>query len=246
MEMHVLPGDSLVETFEATKIGGEVIVFRECLIDGDVFAETLEDFWEIRASYLDDAFPDPDKSYNSHAKPEFEKILNAAESATINLWFEYELFCQVNLWFCLFLLRDSGADIYRVEPAVRKADDLWLGFGGLSEHELENCFSQRKKLSPGDVMLGSQLWLAFQTGNFEQLRILSGTETESFPYLGDVCAAAAELETRPKHALKKIISEGETEFGKVFRKFNETEGVYGFGDAQVKRLFDEIRKEREL
>ena len=50
----------------------------------------------------------------------------------------------------------------------------------------------------------------------------------------------AKKQTRPKEILQKIITEGESNFGKVFRKFNETAGVYGFGDLQVKRIYDEV------
>jgi hypothetical protein len=30
-------------------------------------------------------------------------------------------------------------------------------------------------------------------------------------------------------------------FGEVFKEFNKRESIYGFGDLQVKRLFDEIK-----
>ena len=52
MIYHVLPGDALVETFEKTNIEGEIIVCRECLIEGDWQAESLEDFWQLRENYL--------------------------------------------------------------------------------------------------------------------------------------------------------------------------------------------------
>lgn len=238
--MHVLPGDSLVETFAATEISGEVVICRECLVDGRVFGETMEEFWEVRATFLNNQGAEPDNLYETYAKPQFEKILNVDASTTVNLWFEYELFCQVNMWFCLYLLRDSNAEIFRIEPNVRTADDIWKGFGGLSAADLRRCFAERKKLSNEDLELGSNLWKAFQTRDFAQLIELSKSKSECFPYLKEVCKAASEQETRPKRALQKIISAGETEFGKVFEKFIETEGIYGFGDVQVKRIFDEI------
>ncbi len=244
--MHVLPGDSLVETFEATELGGEVAICRECLVDGKISAETLEEFWSVRASFLDDQSNEPSKLYEHYAKPEFEKILSANTSTTVNLWFEYELFCQVNMWFCLFLLRNSNAEIFRVEPIVRTSEDVWKGFGRLNAVELKRCFAERKKLSNVDVELGSNLWKAFQTSDFAKLIELSKSKSQCFPYLEEVCKAATELETRPKFALQKIIEGGENDFGKVFRKFNETEGIYGFGDLQVRRIFDEIQTEREL
>ncbi len=41
--IHVLAGDSLVEPFKNTNIKGEIVVCRECLIDGDLKAEKDEE-----------------------------------------------------------------------------------------------------------------------------------------------------------------------------------------------------------
>ena len=50
---------------------------------------------------------------------------------------------------------------------------------------------------------------------------------------------------RPIQSLITIMKELDTEeFGPVFREFNKRESIYGFGDLQVKRLFDEIINNR--
>jgi hypothetical protein len=244
MKMHVLPGDSLIETFKKINIEGEIIVCRECLVDGDLSAENLEDFWRVRENYLSNEYGEtrkPDGFYSQSVKGEFEKLLDAPPKAEINLWFEYELFCQVNMWFCLSLLQDSDTEIYRVEPVLRNSEDLWKGFGGLSESDLQKCFDVRKKLSYEDLKLGANLWKAFQDEDFNELQKLSKTESECSPYLEEVCEAAIEKENRPKETVQKIMADGESDFGKVLRKFNETEGVYGFGDLQVKKIYDECQ-----
>jgi hypothetical protein len=240
MKIHILPGDALVETFKKTNIEGEIAVCRECLIDGDLSAENLEDFWRVRENYLSEAYPEGETSYGKKVKSEFEKLLDAPKNAGINLWFEYELFCQANMWFCLYLLEKSEAEIYRVEPIVRNEKDIWNGFGGLSKDDLQKCFDARKKFTREDVKLGADLWKAFQNKDFNHLKNLAQTESKCFPQLEEVCRAAIEKQNRPKEIVRKIISEGERDFGKVFSKFKETEGVYGFGDLQVKRIYDEI------
>lgn len=239
MKIHVLPGDSLVEAFEKANIEGEVVVCRECLIDVDFAAENLTDFWRARENYLGAVYPDSGNFYAEQVKPEFEKLLKADAEDEVNLWFEYELFCQTNMWFCLWLLRDKRASVFRVAPVVRAENDLWKGFGGLSESDLKKCFAQRFEFTEQDIALGANLWEAFQNKDFGKLKQLSETESECFPYLKHVCQAAVELESRPKKRLREIISE-ETDFRQVFQKFNETEGVYGFGDAQVKRILQGI------
>lgn len=243
--MHVLPGDSLVEIFKATVIEGEIIVCRECLIDGDVQSNSLEDFWRVRENYLSKTFPKEANFYAKNVKREFEKLVENNAQGEINLWFEYELFCQTNMWFCLSLLKNTKAEIYRVQPIVRNENDIWRGFGGLEKEDLQKCFESRTKFSEKDLLHGKDLWEAYRTKDFAKLRELSEYESECFPKLKEVCQAEIEKQDRPQKKLREIISTGETNFGKIFQKFNESERVYGFGDLQVERIYNEIRRQAE-
>jgi hypothetical protein len=242
MKIHVLPGDSLVAPFEKTNLEGELIVCRECLVDGNLAADDLDSFWHERENYLSAAYPNTDNFYRENVRTEFEKLLMVGAGDEINLWFEYELFCQTNMWFCLSLLKDKNADVFRVAPIVRTENDLWKGFGGLNESDLEKCFAQRIEFGEEDILLGANLWEAFQNSDAQRLEDLSEVKSDCFPYLKEVCQAAIELQSRPKARLQEIVSRGETEFHKVFEEFNKTEGVYGFGDLQVKRIYDEIAR----
>lgn len=235
MIYHVLPGDAQVETFKETKATGEIIVCREALIEGDLKAESLEDFWQVREDYFSRHYPDSEISYAENVKSEFEKLLNVSSDDEVNLWFEHELFCQSNLWFCLSLLSETDAQVYRVAPIVENENDLWKGFGGLSAEEVEKCFAQRIKLSKEDVEFGKQLWEHFQLKSFD---FIDFEKAKNFPHLKEVCEAAAEIESRPEARMREILETGETDFGKVFEKFREAEGVYGFGDSQVRKIYE--------
>lgn len=242
MKVHVLPGDALAAEFAETGIGGETIVCREALVDGDVSAASLDDFWRVRARFVEKNYGEAPEKYRAGVIAEFERLqdLAAAPAAEINLWFEHELFCQANFWFCLAFLSESGAKIYRVAPVVRNENDIWKGFGGLRAADLEKCFAGRIALSPADVRRGADLWRAFQTGDFELLEKLSETESAAFPHLEEVCRAAAEKGSRPKEVLESIIAEGKTDFAEIFPAFSARAGVYGFGDAQVQRILAQL------
>lgn len=240
MKFHILAGDALAKDFNKTNIEGEVIVCRECLIEGDVSAGSLEDFWNVRANFHGKTYGEDTKSYYEQVFTEFEKLQNIPEGSEVNLWFEYELFCQINLWFCLSLVSDKKVESYRVAPVVRNENEIWKGFGRLGSDELETCFEQRIKLNKADVELGKQLWDAFCLRDNRKLISLSETVSKAFPKLKEVCLAATEIKARPKERLQQIVSSGETDFNKIFSQFVRTEGVYGFGDAQVKRILQEI------
>ena len=100
MIYHILNGDSLACSFPETKINGEMIVVREGLIDGDLSGDTLPYFWQSRAKYMGLA----EAEYHNNVVKEFEKIMNAPDNSEFNLWFEYDLFCQVNMWFVISII----------------------------------------------------------------------------------------------------------------------------------------------
>lgn len=239
MKYHVLPGDALVETFNQTEIDGDVIVCRECLIDGEIKAANLEDFWKMRAAFIGENYGAEETDYLNNVAAEFQKLRNLPEDSEVNLWFEYELFCQVNMWFCLSLLQDKNVKIFRVAPIVKDEKDVWKGFGKLETEDLEKCFADRIEFSETDVQIGVKLWKAFQDKNWDELKTLGAEKSDSFPKLAEVCAAAIEIENRPAETLRKIISD-ETTFENIFAQFSASEGVYGFGDAQVKRILQKI------
>lgn len=241
MKVHVLPGDALAEDFKNSTIEGEIIVCRECLVDGDVKAESLEDFWQTRATFITNSYGGNEKEYFSGVVAEFEKLKTAALArAEINLWFEYELFCQVNLWFCLYFLRETGTRIFRVAPVVRQKEDIWKGFGRLEAGDLEKCLAKRIEFSENDLLLGADLWQAYQNADYEKLEKLSENESQCFPFLREVCRAEIEKATRPRRALQEIIASGKEDFAEIFPAFSAQMGVYGFGDTQVQRILSEI------
>ncbi|HEY0427663.1 MAG TPA: DUF1835 domain-containing protein [Pyrinomonadaceae bacterium] len=250
MSIHVLPGDSLVESFKKTNIEGEIVVCRECLIDGDVGGEELEDFWRARANFINLYYGEDEYSYMENVAAELEKLIYTPPQTQINLWFEYELFCQANMWFCLYLMErylselsmpdEEAVEIYRVAPVVRGEDEIWKGFGRLESEDLQKCFEQRIKFGEADILLGKDLWESYRKKDFDKLRRLSLTGSECFPKLKEVCEAEIEKQFRPKETLRKIVSGGESDFVKIFEKFAAEEGVYGFGDLQVQRLLQEI------
>ncbi len=243
MKIHVLAGDALAENFKNGAIDGEIIVCRECLVEGNLKAASLEDFWETRAEFITESYGASKADYFSGVVGEFERLKNLASvRAEVNLWFEYELFCQVNLWFCLYNLRESDAKLFRVAPVVRKSEEIWKGFGKLGTEDLEKCFARRVEFTEEEISLGANLWNAYQNADYQSLEKLSETKSACFPYLKEVCRAEIEKNSRPKEILQGIIANGKSDFAEIFPEFSNQAGVYGFGDAQVKRIMSEINR----
>ncbi|MEQ1635080.1 MAG: hypothetical protein ABL903_00220 [Methylococcales bacterium] len=240
MIAHVLAGDALANRFP-TSISGTRIICRECLISGDLHGENLQDFWQTRANFIQPDYAAT--TYFEDVVSEFQKLIQLDVETELYLWFEYELFCQTNFWFVLHLLQMQGfKHVFRVCPIIRGESELWKGFAPLDTTGLEHCFAENIKMSASDLLLGEQLWRAYQTTDLLSLAQLSHKQSAAFPLLKEVCEAeiARKRDNRVEQLLKDIISTGAQEFSEVFTQFQEQAGVYGFGDLQVKTLYERL------
>ncbi|MFK8103576.1 MAG: DUF1835 domain-containing protein [Saprospiraceae bacterium] len=245
---HILNGDALLASFPST-IAGPRIIARECLIEGSLVGETISDFWKTRAAFIEAYFGESQANYHLKVVTEFQKMIELPEEATINLWFEDDLFCLVNCWFCLSLLKSSHT-VYLVKPNVEQG---WLGFGQMSPSDLEKAFKKRILLTPTEKMQLLSCWQAYRTNDFAQLRKVAATPNRCFPKLQAVCQAhldrfpATDTLSRPLQILQDILNEQtDKSFRTVFPIFSKQAGIYGFGDLQVKHMYHQLLPEIEV
>ena len=240
MIYHVLPGDAQVEDFKKTGIPGEVIVFREAFITGPLHAVDTNEFWDQRARFILSEYGEDEIVYHEKVADGILRLAEVDADDEVHLWFEFELFCGVHLWYCLNELKDSGAPIFRVAPVNLEPDDVWKGFGGHTADDLKAAFEERIEMSDEDVSTGAELWDAFRDRDGSKLRRLGEYRSPAMPFLKEVAEAASEIDSRPIRIVREIRSEGLTTIEEVFPEFQKRAGVYGFGDLQVERLLDAI------
>ncbi len=235
---HVLPGDSVATEFRKTGIEGSTIVCREAFIAGPIDADDLDAFWAERAQFVLAEYAEDEIEYHEKVADQLASLTDLTDEDEVNLWFEYELFCSVNMWFCLSLLKGTGAAISRVEPIGLEEDKRWDGFGQFEADDLRACFEMKTRLTDKDVELGASLWQAYRHNENARLTELAKTDTLAFPHLREVAAAAAVQDIQPLEVVRAITAGGETDFGKIFAEFRKRAGVYGYGDLQVQALIE--------
>ena len=244
-QFHILNGDSLKQQFPEN-IQGEIIVARECLVDGDVEGANLDELFTTRSKFLSQNYGGTEQDYYEKAVPEFLKMAEISDNSDINLWFEDDLFCQVNFWFVVHLLlkKEKDCNIFLVRPKTHNQ----YGFAGLKKSQLTSIY--RNRLFLNELGKIASLWESYQNNHTEQL-IETAQELENrYPFI--LPAAKAHIQRVPKHgnlgrpaqSLLTIMAELKTkEFGPIFKEFNKRESIYGYGDLQVKRLYDQIMKD---
>lgn len=242
MQFQILNGDALAQQFPED-IPGKRIIARECLVDGPVQANSLEDFFKLRSSFLKKHYDTTAADYRKGSRDQLLKIRDISEDADISLWFEDDLFCQVNLWFICHLLGNRES-LYLVRPTTH----VRYGFGGMDANAMRTAWQNRFKLKPAYQEIFAQLWISYQNADWNALLTSSRSLPPGFSFV--TAAAEAQVDRipgdgepgRPERILRSIIDELDTtEFGPVFQEFHKRAAIYGFGDLQVKRLFDELQ-----
>lgn len=236
--VHILNGDALAACLPPD-LPGLRLPTRECLVEGPVGGDSLAALLAGRARYLATAYPDtPEAHYEETVAPVFRQMEALPAGATIHLWFEDDLFCQVNLWCVahLLLTAQPGRPLWLVRPAAHTP----YSFARLSGEGLRAAYAARIVLPVGIAAL----WPAYQAGDMEALRAAAAALPADFAFVG--AAVQAHIERlpvgdepgRPIKALRRIMARLGTEaFGPVFQAFCEEEAIYGFGDLQVYRLW---------
>lgn len=161
---HILNGDALLHQFPDS-VEGTRLVCRECLVEGPVRESSLSQFFEERKTYLNEHYgKEVQLEYKKEVAALFYQILKLPDSAEINLWFEDDLFCQVNLWFCLFLLqkkRASGCSFFGT-PSTTHSLCVWKSKSQRIRTLLQTAFAAR-----GSYLLG------FSLGGLSKIRFRS-------------------------------------------------------------------------
>ncbi len=246
MIYNILNGDSLAYSFPDSKIEGDVIVVREGLIEGDLSGDNLHDFWQSRAKYMGLT----EAEYRSKVVKEFEIIRNAPDNSVFNLWFEYDLFCQVNMWFVISIINSLPIKkkVFAVYTSYldKTNKQFWNGFGPENSDELKVFYADKIPLIEADINLGKDLWASYKNGNLSALTDLSKNQSLAFPYLQEVVKAHVDRfpkdgsKGRPEKVIEDITKNISTDFHKVFKEFWNRESIYGFGDTQLKHLYDKV------
>ena len=243
----LLNGDCLSEQLKDAELLVERIVFREALVVGPVGGATWEEFWETRIEFLTKQYGATALDVEERTVAELEKIRSLADGVELSLWFEDDLFCQVNLWFILSLLADKPTlRVFRVFPPEAPSENRWRGFADASPEELEQTCESKVPFTSSDLALGKNLWEAYRLGDGAQLIALSKSVSPCFRQLAEVCQAhidrisADPNERRPEKVILELLAKGITDFDTLFSQFSEREGIYGFGDLQVRGLLESL------
>jgi hypothetical protein len=239
MVFHVFNGDALAEQLSG-KLEGECIVFRECLIEGPLNANSEKEFWEFRKEYIEYTFG-KNPPYEEYSQSEILKIEEIGKHDEVYFWFEEDSFCQVNFWKACSLLKSIPSKAALVLPGPESP----YSFGKLSAEQLILRLQSAQILSNSDLDLFSRLWINYQQEDFGQLEQIAQSSFSKFPFLAQAIRSVKEIKADdlPSKILESIQKDLSTDqFKLVFKEFQQRAPSYGLGDLQVLNLWNKVKK----
>lgn len=251
-QLHITNGDNFTQKLEKLQLKGEIITWREMLCEGRTETNVgSESFWKTRFEFLHKNYKVSKSWFVEKTLKEYRSLCNHKQQDQIILWFEYDLFCQVNLLAVLSWLKTyrRHAEISLVCSGKEDDSDKLYGLGELSDEQLMNLYKNRKTLSQGDIEYADYVWQLYCSDNPIRLENLTDFEDYQFPYLADSIQAHLRRFPTIKNGLNavenkilEIAAEHKPKNKKVLLSLAlENQGYYGFGDLQYDRVITNLK-----
>src|SRR5262245_57330607 len=100
--LHIHNGESTAGTLKEFGFPGEHFAFQEVLMCGPTPAGLSADEWrEVRGGFLIDEYDLKPEDYERNLLLQEESLRGFSDHEEVTLWFEHDLFCQINLVYLL-------------------------------------------------------------------------------------------------------------------------------------------------
>ncbi|BDD12469.1 hypothetical protein FUAX_49010 (plasmid) [Fulvitalea axinellae] len=245
-------GDSSAILLKSQSISGDVVVWREMLAEGRVCPEVgSTDFWNIRFDEFSRRFNVDEAAYRKGVISQFAEAQHFPEYDEVVLWFEYDLFCQINLIASLSWLWRQGifeySQVYLICVGKFPGKQKLFGLGELPATTYPGLYRDRQKVTEETCFDADRAWQAYAGTDPRVLESEAITEHKGLPYLSE--AIKAHLKRFPdsqtglnviEQSLLSIIENGYDTPQKAVGAILRSQGVYGFGDTQYETYIKEL------
>jgi hypothetical protein len=185
--LHVSNGDAT--DLPGTGLAERVLYWRDVLHEGPVPAVGPEELRQIRATFLVQAGCD-DRAEGSDMFAERDRILAANRDGEYVLWFEADLYDQLQIIQILDRLAQLGVPAQRITLICIGEHPGIARFGGLGQLTPEQlrelpATNACARLTPAALQLATRAWAAFRSPTPDALRAIAGTHSGELRFLGE-------------------------------------------------------------
>jgi len=251
-QLHITNGDSFTQKLKTLRLKGEIITWREMLCEGKTETNVgSESFWKTRFDFLHKNYKVSKSWFVEKTLKEYRSLCNHKQQDQIILWFEYDLFCQINMLAVLSWLKKHRryAEVYLVCSGDEDETNRLYRLNDLSDEQLLSSYENKVKLSRNDIEYADYVWQLYCSDNPIRLENLIDFDNYQFDYLSD----AIKVHLRRFPTIKNGLNELENrvlEFSlqqkpkskkELLSSLIQNQGFYGFGDTQYERVITNLR-----
>lgn len=248
LALHITNGTVLTNYLNELNIEGEKLTWQEMLCEGPTVEQVYSsEFLELRKTFLS-TYYDVDLNVNE-INLELDKLNHSEDYSEIVLWFEYDLFCHINMVAVISLIQQKKIDLplYLVcSGRVNKSKNL-KGLAELNSGELLKHYKEKVRLTDTDIELATTVWRIYcgkDHNLFKPIIVISST----FKYLSSCLKAHLERFPETKDGLTVM----ERNILDIVKKKNikskhhllgyalNYQGFYGYGDMQISRIIEKL------
>ncbi|PHQ57152.1 MAG: hypothetical protein COC16_01870 [Lutibacter sp.] len=243
--LHILNGDRSKIIFEKSGIMGDVVVWREMLCEGPLTKDVGSDeFWMRRYTYFENEIGINRLDYYDKSISEIVKLEDVSNYKDIVLWFEFDLFCQVNLLaVCAYLLNNyvKKSTYHLVCTGSINGKEELQSLSDFTPAEFNMLFEKKIVLSKSSLQFAKESWNLYVENSIDKLKCFDFNQNSKFPYLK--LTIDQHLERFPsenglnqiENKMLEIIDSGVSTKNNIVKEllvWQKKYTVYGFGDLQ--------------
>jgi hypothetical protein len=258
--LHVANGTCTTRIIESAGIPGERSIWADPLYEGPVPAGLGDDeLLDVRRQYLAGpgdlkwaAWAGPDPTLDpANDMREWRATIERHESYDeLILWFEHDLFDQLNLIQLLTWIREhlpSAKPVSLVCIASFPGRPDFKGLGELTPDELASLVETRQRVGREQYELAERAWLAFRAPTPEALDALRQDDTSALPYLAPAIGRffqeypwTRDGLSRTERRLLELADGDGIALSKAFPRMHDGEKVYYVTDASLAALAETL------
>ncbi|MDT0294248.1 DUF1835 domain-containing protein [Mesonia ostreae] len=247
--LHIINGDSALAPLKNLNLGGKIFVWREMLCDGPTYKYVNSfSFKEIRTKFLSDYYDIPLQEYENKFLAQFS-IFEEQQFSEVYLWFEYDLFCHINMLAAIQFLAELkiNVPICLICSGRFKGESKLKGLAELTPQEFKTAYENRVLLQEDDMQLAQDIWTLYNEKNPKRL-VPYISKSSNFEYLSNCLRAHLKrfpnsetgLNVLEENLLHLIENNHITSINQWLGYGLQYQGYYGYGDIQMQKFIHKL------
>ncbi|SDR78782.1 DUF1835 domain-containing protein [Gramella sp. MAR_2010_147] len=247
--LHIVNGDSLAEQMQELNLPGEIVIWRELLCEGPTRKEINSEFFKARKKFLLKAYNISSENYEKRFISEIKRLKSLKNYDNVVLWFEFDLFCHINMLAAISFLKDKHGEIPISLVCSKKlqGEKELQPLSQLNLKELENHYKNSIQLNVEDIEVAVLIWELYCGDNPLKLKPQIKVNT-NFEYLSSCIRAHVErfpnsitgINSLERNVLRLIENYDIKNENHLLGYALQYQGYYGYSDTQMKRLIEKL------